>query len=134
MNKELYKIVFENGKIEEVLYSDENITLKVGGEEIKIATYHESECCEQAWGDFSIFKYFKDEIVGKTFSSLVFKGVEGMGFLICFYGGYNNTKKIFIPCYSSNNGYYSDNLSLEITQGNSKTTVDIRELHEDTED
>jgi hypothetical protein len=52
---------------------------------------------------------------------------------ICaIFGGQKGDVKIFIPCYNYQNGYYSSNLSVVITQGGTtKTEVDISDCVED---
>jgi len=133
-NKELYRLDISEKKINILGVLEEGIKIDFDGEEsIEIYTKHESDCCENAWGDFDIMKYYEEKIKGKTFDTLIIKGVEDMGFLLCFEKKYGDKIKVFIPCYSSNNGYYSDNLSLIIKRGEIKTEIDIRNLHEDTD-
>jgi len=129
MNKEIYKI--ENiGTIKAITVEDESLTIDAD-KHTKIATEHDQDFCENVFGDFSISKYYEKELVGKTVGSLTLKRVEDMGFLLCFDGGYRKEVKIFIPCYNYQNGYYSSNLSVEITQDGTKTEVDISDCVED---
>lgn len=67
---------------------------------------HCRDCCEYNYADFSIltpntvnFDYDFDEIQ--------FKAVDGMGFKFGCEGHW-----IFIPCYSEQNGYYTDEIDI----------------------
>lgn len=68
---------------------------------------HERDCCEWNYADFS---YLIDEagIMSYDFpEKLVFEIVSGSGFR--FGSAY---KKFFVPCYSEQNGYYSDDIDI----------------------
>jgi hypothetical protein len=132
-NKELFKKSFEKPlKITEVKSSEEDlIVISTEGGDIKIETSHDSDCCEHVYADTSMMKYFTDSLKGLEVSEVIIKGVVDMGYLLVVCHGYEEYKKIFIPCYNSQNGYYSDDLELEITIGQVKTTVDVTEYVED---
>lgn len=129
-NKEIHKIITA-GKVTEFNATDESLTVKIGEDTYKFYTYHDQDCCESVYGDFSPVKYYKDQIIDKEVTNIVIKSVKGMGFLLCFGKEYSTNVKIFIACYNVQNGYYSSNLSLVIENNNVKTTIDISELVED---
>ena len=72
-----------------------------------IAYEHGPDCCEWNYADFS---YLVDEagIMSYDFpEELTFEIVSGSGFR--FGSAY---KKFFVPCYSEQNGYYSDDIDI----------------------
>lgn len=131
MNKELYKKEI-NKTVKDITVNDESIVITTEDSTIEISTYHSQDCCESVYGDFSIMKYYKEEIIGKEFNNLIIKSVEDMGFLIVFeLNAYGDSRKAFIPCYNRQNGYYSSNLELSIKIGETETKIDISNLVED---
>ena len=80
-----------------------------------ITYYHEQDCCENVYADWSALDDtgFDDNIINE----IEIEKVEGSGFII---NGY------FVPCYDEQNGFYSSDLELIITDknGNSKV-IDI---------
>ncbi len=129
-NKELYKTEV-NKKIVDLTENGEGITIKTDLGNIEITTYHSQDCCESVYGDFSSFKYHKEDLIGEMLREIVVKSVQGMGFLLIFELAYNEDKKIFVPCYNSQNGYYSSNLELTIKKGDIETKIDISDLVDD---
>lgn len=68
---------------------------------------HDQDCCEYNYAAFDAI----DDICKKTdfdTKSLCFEAVEDCGFR---FGNMPN-KMFFVPCYSSQNGYYSDELDV----------------------
>lgn len=68
---------------------------------------HEQDCCEYNYAAFDAI----DDICKKTdfdTEKLRFEAVEDSGFR---FGNMPN-KMFFVPCYSSQNGYYSDELDV----------------------
>lgn len=67
---------------------------------------HEQDCCEHNWADFEqlddIARYYPFDT-----DALIFEAVEGAGFR---FGNKNNL--FFIPCYSDQNGYYTDRICI----------------------
>lgn len=129
MQKEIYRTAI-NQKIEKVeidsdnsveFFLEDKTTLKIEGE-------HRQDCCENVYADFDVIDYHKKDIEGKNFKELLIFGVEKMGFLLCLYQDWEKSEKIFVPCYNSQNGYYSSELRLVI---NGKTEIDISEYVED---
>ena len=92
-----------------------------------ISYHHVQDCCESNWADFSVLEihYRQEEFV--NFDIIP---VEDLGFIlsleseqipfspISFLGEwghyYTPNKKILIPCYSDQNGYYSTNLIIDV--------------------
>jgi len=96
---------------------------------IKLSHYHDNDCCEHHWLDFThitledfeglIFDLSKDDF---------FERIPEYGIALKPLNGY----PVRIPGYGSNNGYYSDNLSLILTDGSDITikTFDITDCQE----
>ena len=76
-------------------------------------------------------EYLVEKLKGKIIKNIIIKGVEDMGFLLCFEPDYGITQKVFIPCYNSQNGYYSSNLELVIHDNETQIKIDISNLVED---
>ena len=137
-NKEIFKKEY-NAKIIDIIFNEESVNIKLKNKDIILSTYHEQDCYENVYADFSVIKYYKDIIVGKKLGDLTIKAVPEMGFLLCFeeketHLWYENfICKIFIPCYNEQNGYYSSELSLIIDDGE-KIEIDISDLTEYRED
>ena len=89
---------------------------------IIIEDYHEQDCCEHVYADFSALEdtTFFDELKGKNLTAKEVANnielVEGNGFRIFGY---------FVPCYNVQDGYYSDNLTLIITEEHEKNKIKI---------
>lgn len=130
INHEIYRESVDS-KITDIILSDESVVIKTEKGEIKLSYYHDQDCCESVYADFSIVKHHKDAIVGKGIKEIIIKGVSEMGFLVCFYRDYDKAEKIFIPCYNSQNGYYSSNLELIIESNGIEKKIDISEFIED---
>ena len=81
---------------EDVLYFDNNNEI----------TYdHDQDCCEWNHADFSqIDDLAKDHNFDEN---LKFEAVEGSGFR---FG--DNQLMVFVPCYSEQNGYYTEELDI----------------------
>ena len=130
-NKELYKKEF-NKKIEEIILKDnEGLKISYEGGFLLIGTEHSQDCCENVYADFSPVEYLVEKLKGKINKNIIIKGVEDMGFLLCFEPDYGITQKVFIPCYNSQNGYYSSNLELVIHDNETQIKIDISNLVED---
>lgn len=64
---------------------------------------HERDCCECNYAEFA--QIDEEPIYSIEFDeNLKFESVEGAGFRF----GSNITQMIFVPCYSMQNGYYTD--------------------------
>jgi hypothetical protein len=75
---------------------------------------HERDCCEDHWVDFSE----SDDIIGLKVdldSDFVNK-IEGYGIEIIPVEG--TSHPVRVPGYGGNNGYYSSNLTLNLSLGN----------------
>jgi len=132
MNKELLREVI-NKKIDNIELSDESIKIIFGEEVIELKDYHEQDCCENVYADFKAMKYYLKDIIEKKqdVKEIVIKGVDEMGFLICFYYDWEVNEKVFIPCYNSQNGYYSSGLELIVIRNGVEKKIDISDLVED---
>lgn len=123
-------IKFEGGKkVTKINVEDEKLMLSFeDGETISYETQHDQDCCEHVYGDFSIFNYYKDELLNKELIEIELVKVEGDGFLLRFNDIFYGSTKVFIPCYDFQNGYYSSELKLQITRNEVKTEIDISDL------
>jgi hypothetical protein len=89
---------------------------------IIIEDHHEQDCCEHVYADFSALEdtTFFDELKGKNLTAKEVANnielVEGKGFRIFGY---------FVPCYNVQDGYYSSNLTLIITEEHGKNKIKI---------
>ena len=89
---------------------------------IIIEDYHKQDCCEHVYADFSALEdtTFFDELKGKNLTAKEVANnielVEGNGFRIFGY---------FVPCYNVQDGYYSSNLTLIITEEHRKNKIEI---------
>lgn len=125
-NIELYKKEINGGEITNIQILDEELVVEYEEGKLSIKYYHGQDCCENVYADFSVLKYHLEDIKGKNFGDLVIKGVIDMGFLLCL-----ADQKVFIPCYNSQNGYYSSDLELQIITGEVATRIDISKFVED---
>lgn len=84
-----------------------------------ISYWHKQDCCEYNWADFSVLEVFYQD---EEFNDFEVIPVDDCGFLLSlklptpdpWYYDYIPTKKIFVPCYSDQNGYYSSDLAIVI--------------------
>ena len=100
--------------------------------------YHEQDCCENVYADFEVLKdYNVSTKTGKTINikdidfeehlDYLIQGVKGVGFNIISKIG----EKFFIPCYNSQNGYYSSMLELILVRNNITENMDISDFVKD---
>ena len=76
---------------------------------------HDQDCCENNYADF---KQLKDTgVENVVFKFIDFERVENSGFR---FG--DDRFKVFVPCYSDQNGYYSDDLDIYL---NNKKVLSI---------
>lgn len=76
----------------------------------KITYYHDCDCCEFNYADFMAIKTtetWQELYFTNFYKPLVFEKVEGCGFR---FG--NIDKMFFVPCYSIQNGFYSDEIGI----------------------
>lgn len=105
-------------------------------------SYHEQDCCEWHWAELGILaNYNLNPKTGETinikdieFPDNIDKSVKlipGEGFNLVAKDG----SKYFVPCYASNNGYYSTNLKLLIRGGKFKKnkSINLEECQKDKE-
>ncbi len=96
-------------------WDDERITFDDGS---YISYNHEQDCCEYNYADFSVL----DVMLGNEkdyveFDSFEITTVDDGGFLITLYLPDKRIlrcqeHKIFIPCYSEQNGYYTTDIEI----------------------
>jgi len=89
--------------------------------DIDIDDFHSQDCCEQVYADFSALNDtgFENEMkrIKPTFEQVV-ASIEKLsyGFRVMGY---------FVPCYDIQNGYYSNNLEIRITEKGKKFVIDV---------
>jgi hypothetical protein len=90
---------------------------------VEISSYHENDCCEHHWLSF-------EDLTLEDFDGLEFnlenddflKKIEGYGVELVPLKGHS----VKVPGYGSNNGYYSTNLDLTISNaGEFSRNIDI---------
>lgn len=84
----------------------------------KITFDHDQDCCEWNYADF---KAIDEELIYnmKFDENLTFEAVQHDGFRF----GSHPLRMIFVPCYSEQNGYYTDEIDIYYN--------DLRVLHFD---
>ena len=68
---------------------------------------HDQDCCEYNYADFSQLDDIARNYDYKT-AKLTFETVDGSGFRF----GDHPYRMFFVPCYSEQNGYYTDELDI----------------------
>jgi len=102
----------------------------------RLTDYHEQECCENVYADFEMLKdYNVSTVTGKNIDIKDIDFEESLTYLV---RGIKETvfnmiskigEKFFVPCYNSQNGYYSGNLELILhKENNVKEKLDISEF------
>lgn len=87
-----------------VKITDEAITFDNGN---TITFDHDQDCCEWNYADF--MQIDEKTIYSQEFDDdLMFEVVEEAGFRF----GSHPLRMIFVPCYSVQNGYYTDNICI----------------------
>lgn len=105
--KRMFKRQSQKVKGAKIVEVEENLIRFSDGTEI--TGYHEQDCCEDNYADCGQL----DDIALNTefdTSNLVFEEVEGSGFRF----GNAPSKMFFVPCYSSQNGYYSSDIEIRL--------------------
>lgn len=72
-----------------------------------ITYFHDPDCCEMNWADFSVLNKNNIYYDHDFDTDLQFKFIDEGGFT---FG--DETAKIFIPCYSDQNGWYSTDIEI----------------------
>lgn len=105
----------------------------------ELRAYHEQDCCENVYADFEILKdYNVSTKTGKTIKiqeidfeetlEQLIQGIDGQGFNMISKIG----EKFFVPCYNSQNGYYSSDLELILCKSeNLREVLDISDFVKD---
>ncbi len=90
----------------------------------KLSSYHDQDCCENVYADFEQLKTTAIENEEFTYEDLLqMQGIEDTGVKI---------KGYLIPCYNSQNGYYSSNLEMVVESPNKPTVkIDVSNFVED---
>lgn len=123
-----------NGSVSGIEFLDdynEGIGFFINGKEINIGTHHDQDCCEHVYGDFSNFKYHKEDIERMTIEKIEIKAIPDIGLLVCFLGEHDIGVKVLVPCYNEQNGYYSDDLELRLKVDGLSTTIDVSDYVKD---
>lgn len=94
-------------KIKEV--TDEIILFDNGN---AITFDHEQDCCEYNYADFGILTENNVNYGFDFNEELTFEFIDGMGFRFGSKDRYGVMHWIFIPCYSAQNGYYSNDINI----------------------
>lgn len=92
---------------------------------LKLSSNHEQDCCENHYLDFEHIKL--DDFDGLEFdlsNDNFFERIVGYGIELKPIKGWS----VKIPGYGSNNGYYSDNLTLELSDGREFDITECQEV------
>ena len=95
------------------------------GRVLELTDYHAQDWCEDVYADWSSLPSEKIDI---TCDGFKIKAIGGQGFVIHFYneGELGTIHKYLVNCYNIQNGYYSDQLELQVYLNKDKiATVDI---------
>jgi len=103
-----------------------------------LADHHSQDCCENVYADFDHLKVYnvlphtgeKITIFDIEFDEDIDEkivGQEGEGFCLVA----KDESKWFVPCYNSQNGYYSSQLGLVIQKGETTKEIDITDFVKD---
>lgn len=92
-----------------------------------LSSYHEGDCCEHHWIEFnyvdlSDFDGLEFDLSGDNF----FNKIPDYGIELVPVKGWG----VRIPGYGSNNGYYSTDLSLKLSDGRTYDITDCQEINE----
>lgn len=88
---------------------------------------HEQDCCEDHWLDFSQIKIEDfDKLLFDLSSDNFFSKIDGYGIELNPVNGWS----VKIPGYGSNNGYYSSELTLVLSNSKEQRFFDISECQE----
>lgn len=125
-NRKKNKQITNSTKITKVIkVTNSDITFDNG---IVLSSYHEQDCCEHHYIDFSYVNISDfDGLEFDLSTSSFFKMIPEYGIELVPIKGWS----VRIPGYGNNNGYYSTNLSLELSDGR---TFDISDCQEMTDD
>jgi hypothetical protein len=130
-NVELLKIELKPSRFKSFDFGNDSIAINFEDDQVILSDYHDQDCCENVYADWEILKHYEKQIDGyDEYSNLVIKGVPEMGILLCF--GDDPLRKVLIPCYNEQNGYYSTNLELKVKHGTGpEIRLDITNYVED---
>ena len=68
---------------------------------------HDQDCCEYNYADFAQLDDIAKNYDFDT-SKLMFESIDGSGFRF----GDHPSRMFFVPCYSDQNGYYTDEIEI----------------------
>jgi len=101
-----------------IAITEDGITFDDGTE---VKHYHCQDCCENVYADWNALK--DSGILDKELNKVEIEGIKDSGIRI---------NKHFVPCYNSQNGYYSSALEIHITHpGEGVAQIDISEFVKD---
>lgn len=93
----------------------------------QLYSQHEQDCCEDHWLDFSQIKIEDfDKLLFDLSSDNFFSKIDGYGIELNPVNGWS----VKIPGYGSNNGYYSSELTLVLSNSKEQRFFDISECQE----
>lgn len=120
-----------NSNITTLRFKESIQITKVASDEIVFSNgmvwtdYHEQDCCESVYADFGAVKsllFAKSE-----FTKITIEGVKDVGIRIGYSEDDFECNYDIIPCYNSQNGYYSNDLDLVIKSAEYNLVIDITE-------
>lgn len=116
-NKLIHTIKLEESRKAELEIKDGKLVISG----FTFEDYHGQDCCENVWADLGKAIHHKEQVEAlDEITKIEIKNVEEMGFIIFLYGRNDFREGILINCYNEQNGYYSSDLSLIISDGDKK--------------
>jgi hypothetical protein len=114
-------LVFFADKVKIAKITNEGIFFSNG---TAIQDIHEKECGEQVYADWN---YLKEESLDRfeNIEKITFIVVPNAGIRLNFYVDYHTKHSAFVPCYNSQNGYYSNELFLAVVTNRAYCLFDI---------
>lgn len=121
-----------SGDINDIKIIDSGLEFKIGDDFIILRDHHSQDCCEAV---YAYWRYLFDDIERLSnrgpYIGLEIKGVPEMGLLLVFERTSIISEKLFVPCYDIQNGYYSNELTLEVNLNNNIEYYDIASYEEE---
>ena len=114
-------IKFKEPRKATLAVSDDNMTLS----NVRFEATHGQDCCEHVYASFEEATPYIEQIedLGEI-TAIEVENVEDAGFTV-FAHHEGGRMGIFIPCHNDQNGYYSDELTLEIKDGDEKIEMPV---------
>ena len=123
-------INFKKGvKIKEI--SNDCVTFSDGS---TLYDYHVQDCCEEVYADWNYLKQESSIKFVEQIKRIEVYLLRDTGIELFFHTEDYEKHRFFVPCYNTQNGYYSGELSLIFSTGNFFIEADIQEATKFSDD